>query len=229
MAITCRAIKAILTEYPRAAARSSIHAEAIKERPSTRRPCSRRAATSSRPRRCRRSGATAPGSRPRPRRRRSWPRSWPRPPGSATPQATLAAFATLGKDGCGGCHETFRKKTVLSPACGWAALSGAGDRCSRRWRRPAPPMPAPLARGELMFNIGGCTNCHTAKDGAAARRRRRDREPLRRLLRAQHHARPRDRHRRLERGRLHPGDARGPRPGRLAATTRPSPTPPTPG
>lgn len=24
--------------------------------------------------------------------------------------ATLAAFATLGKDGCGGCHETFRKK-----------------------------------------------------------------------------------------------------------------------
>ena len=29
-------------------------------------------------------------------------------------QATLAAFAALGKDGCGGCHETFRKKTVLS-------------------------------------------------------------------------------------------------------------------
>jgi cytochrome c556 len=26
------------------------------------------------------------------------------------PQATLAAFATLGKNGCGGCHETFRKK-----------------------------------------------------------------------------------------------------------------------
>jgi cytochrome c556 len=25
-------------------------------------------------------------------------------------QATLAAFATLGKEGCGGCHETFRKK-----------------------------------------------------------------------------------------------------------------------
>jgi cytochrome c556 len=25
-------------------------------------------------------------------------------------QATLAAFATLGKDGCGGCHDTFRKK-----------------------------------------------------------------------------------------------------------------------
>lgn len=24
--------------------------------------------------------------------------------------ATLAAFAALGKDGCGGCHETFRKK-----------------------------------------------------------------------------------------------------------------------
>ncbi len=26
------------------------------------------------------------------------------------PQATLAAFATLGKEGCGGCHQTFRKK-----------------------------------------------------------------------------------------------------------------------
>lgn len=25
-------------------------------------------------------------------------------------QATLAAFAALGKDGCGGCHQTFRKK-----------------------------------------------------------------------------------------------------------------------
>jgi cytochrome c556 len=25
-------------------------------------------------------------------------------------QATLAAFAALGKEGCGGCHETFRQK-----------------------------------------------------------------------------------------------------------------------
>ena len=25
-------------------------------------------------------------------------------------KATQAAFATLGKEGCGGCHETFRKK-----------------------------------------------------------------------------------------------------------------------
>ena len=25
-------------------------------------------------------------------------------------KATLAAFAALGKEGCGGCHETFRKK-----------------------------------------------------------------------------------------------------------------------
>jgi cytochrome c556 len=25
-------------------------------------------------------------------------------------QATLAAFGALGKEGCGGCHETFRKK-----------------------------------------------------------------------------------------------------------------------
>ena len=26
------------------------------------------------------------------------------------PKATLAAFGALGKEGCGGCHETFRKK-----------------------------------------------------------------------------------------------------------------------
>jgi cytochrome c556 len=26
------------------------------------------------------------------------------------PKATLAAFADLGKNGCGGCHETFRQK-----------------------------------------------------------------------------------------------------------------------
>jgi cytochrome c556 len=30
--------------------------------------------------------------------------------GSGDKAATLAGFATLGKDGCGGCHETFRKK-----------------------------------------------------------------------------------------------------------------------
>ena len=29
---------------------------------------------------------------------------------SGDPQATLAAFAALGKEGCGGCHQTFRKK-----------------------------------------------------------------------------------------------------------------------
>jgi cytochrome c556 len=30
--------------------------------------------------------------------------------GSGDKQATLAAFGDLGKNGCGGCHETFRKK-----------------------------------------------------------------------------------------------------------------------
>ncbi|MEK0084457.1 c-type cytochrome [Benzoatithermus flavus] len=30
--------------------------------------------------------------------------------GSGDKQATLAAFGELGKNGCGGCHETFRKK-----------------------------------------------------------------------------------------------------------------------
>lgn len=30
--------------------------------------------------------------------------------GGNDPKAMLAAFAALGKDGCGGCHQTFRKK-----------------------------------------------------------------------------------------------------------------------
>jgi cytochrome c556 len=30
--------------------------------------------------------------------------------GSGDKQATLAAFGDLGKNGCGGCHETYRKK-----------------------------------------------------------------------------------------------------------------------
>jgi cytochrome c556 len=30
--------------------------------------------------------------------------------GSGDKAATLAAFANLGKNGCGGCHETFREK-----------------------------------------------------------------------------------------------------------------------
>lgn len=29
---------------------------------------------------------------------------------SGDPAATLQAFATMGKEGCGGCHETYRKK-----------------------------------------------------------------------------------------------------------------------
>ena len=40
-------------------------------------------------------------------------------------QATLAAFAALGKEGCGGCHETFRKKDRLRPS------QAAGPLC---WR-----------------------------------------------------------------------------------------------
>lgn len=31
--------------------------------------------------------------------------------GSGDKAATLAAFANLGKNGCGGCHETYRKKS----------------------------------------------------------------------------------------------------------------------
>jgi cytochrome c556 len=30
--------------------------------------------------------------------------------GTGDPTATLAAFGALGKEGCGGCHEVFRKK-----------------------------------------------------------------------------------------------------------------------
>ena len=43
--------------------------------------------------------------------------------------------------------------------------AGAGGICSPRRRRPGP-IRSELARGELLFHIGGCTNCHTAKNGA---------------------------------------------------------------
>ena len=87
------------------------------------------------------------------------------------PQATLAAFAALGKEGCGGCHETFRKKTAEAgqrwALCWrWRAARGAGGGPCRVQRAGAGQ------RGELLFHIGGCTNCHTAKNGAAAGRRR---------------------------------------------------------
>ncbi len=80
-------------------------------------------------------------------------------------QATLAAFAALGKEGCGGCHETFRKKDRLRPSQAVGRSAGVGGDCSSRRRRLGPKQGRP-ARGELLFHIGGCTNCHTAKNGA---------------------------------------------------------------
>jgi cytochrome c556 len=104
------AIKAILTEYPELIGQVEFHAEAVKE-------TAEYAPT-----------MFPPGS--------SQPASWALPTvdsdqagfkaaaekaeklaeklvdsakgGDA--QATLAAFAALGKEGCGGCHQTFRKK-----------------------------------------------------------------------------------------------------------------------
>ena len=104
------AIKSILTEYPQLIGQIEFHAEAIKETAEYT------------------PGMFPPGSD----QPASWalPTVWSDQAGFAAAaekaeglagklaegakggdvQATLAAFAALGKDGCGGCHQNFRKK-----------------------------------------------------------------------------------------------------------------------
>jgi cytochrome c556 len=104
------AIKAIITEYPELLPQVEFHAEAIKETAEYA------------------PGMFPPGSDQEPTE--ALPAVWSDQAGftaaaeraeelagklaetakGGDPQATLAAFAALGKNGCGGCHETFREK-----------------------------------------------------------------------------------------------------------------------
>ena len=59
---------------------------------------------------CRRSGSSGPTSQTDAKTMGELAGKLAAAAGSGDQAATLAGFATLGKDGCGGCHETFRKK-----------------------------------------------------------------------------------------------------------------------
>ncbi len=149
-----------------------------------------------------------------PRRPRSSPRSWPRPPRAVTrrrrsrrsrPWARKAAAAATRPSG--------RRTAEAVPKRGLPA--GAGGPARRARRQPE--------RTRISSRAASCCSTSAAAPTATpprtgpAGRRRPDREPVRRLLRAQHHARPRHRDRRLDARPVHPCHARGPRPRGLAA------------
>ncbi len=104
------AIKAILTEYPELLAQVEYHADAIKESaeytPAMFPPGSDNSPTA----------ALAPvwsdaaGFKAAADKAEDLAENLAEAAKGGDPKATLAAFAMLGKDGCGGCHGTFRRK-----------------------------------------------------------------------------------------------------------------------
>ena len=105
------AIKAILTEYPELIGQIEFHADAIKETAEIRAshvPAGQRDSRRAGP--CRRSGSDAGGLQGGSREGRGLAEKLADAAKGGDVKATLAAFAALGKEGCGGCHETFRKK-----------------------------------------------------------------------------------------------------------------------
>lgn len=104
------AIKAILTEYPELLAQVEYHADAIKESaeytPAMFPPGSDHSPTSALPP----VWSDATGFKAASEKAEGLAEKLADAAESGDAKATLAAFATLGKDGCGGCHSTFRKK-----------------------------------------------------------------------------------------------------------------------
>ena len=174
-----------------------------------------RAAVSRRAGPCRRSTATKRASRRHRRRPRSSPRQLVDAAKGGDAKATLAAFAALGKEGCGGCHQTFRKKEQLRPVPKRGCLLALAV----LFAAPAAARADAdqLARGELLFHIGGCTNCHTAKDGPTLAGGDPIATPFGSVLRPEHHAGPRHRDRCLVARPVRPCHARRPGSPGLAA------------
>ena len=79
---------------------------------------------------------------------------------------------------------------------------------------------ATIARGEQLAALGNCAECHTNVGRHAQRRRPRAGDAVRHDLLDQHHARRRDRHRRLVLSRLRARDARRAASRRAAALSR---------
>lgn len=104
------AIKAILTEYPQLLAQVEYHADALKESaeytPAMFPPGSDNSPTWALPP----VWADAAGFKAAAEKAEGLAEKLAEAAKTGDAKATLAAFATLGKDGCGGCHSTFRKK-----------------------------------------------------------------------------------------------------------------------
>ena len=171
------AIKAILTEYPQLIGPDRVPRRRDQGNRRVRArhvPAGQRTAARAGP--CRRSGQrpgrvqgggregrglgreAGRGSQGRRRRRRRSPRS--------RRSARKAAAAATRRSGRSERAEAARAAGVHAGAGGLLAAPPAP--CGRTTRTCCSP-------GELIFHIGGCTNCHTAKNGAAAGRRRCDR------------------------------------------------------
>lgn len=104
------AIKAILTEYPQLLAQVEYHADALKESaeytPAMFPPGSDNSPTWALPP----VWSDAAGFKAAAEKAEGLAEKLAEAAKTGDAKATLAAFATLGKDGCGGCHGTFRKK-----------------------------------------------------------------------------------------------------------------------
>ena len=104
------AIKAIITEYPQLLSQIEFHADAIKETaeytPAMFPPGSDNSPTWALPP----VWSDAAGFKAGADKTEGLAEKLADAAKSGDVKATLAAFATLGKEGCGGCHTTFRKK-----------------------------------------------------------------------------------------------------------------------
>lgn len=104
------AIKAIITEYPELLGQIEFHADAIKETaeytPAMFPPGSDKGPTWALPP----VWSDAAGFKAAAAKTEDLAEKLADAAKSGDVKATLAAFATLGKEGCGGCHTTFRKK-----------------------------------------------------------------------------------------------------------------------
>ena len=203
------AIKAIITEYPNCWARSSSTRTRSRKPPSTRPPCSRRAATTARPGPCRRSGRTRRASRPRPRRPRAWPRSWPMPRRAATSRRrSPRSRPSARKVAAAATRRSARRTAEAGPSPGGiagagGAFSGAAGRMGRQF--------GPVGQGRAGLPYRRVHQLPHRQRRPAAGGRRSDRQPVRRRS-----TRPTSRRTRQ------PGSAAGARPTSSGPCTRAS-------
>ena len=140
----------------------------------------------------------------------------------AAKQAAAAPMPLAGA-AAAGCDRPMAKSVCRRGA----ASSRPPRRCASPWLASAPavlpwraiaPIARPdastwsaatIARGQQLAALGDCAVCHTVVERRRQCRRPADRDAVRHHLRDQHHARCRDRDRRVVLSRLRARDARG--------------------